>query len=268
MTELNPSKKINNLLKAEDEVWKKWTAESSNISIPATKPQNQDRVDIGKVNSSFAGKPSTSTSPNASTSQDIEQSTNTELIANTSLIKSEGNENMPLASANQASKSHDHLPNSGDPGVLSSVSSNTTIPSNNNGDEDPLAHHFMPAPPLPPHKRVPATKRSNPTNTVSVDGGSDDQVRRRYTHHIRLTSHGWVQFDKEKEDSEKAKQEKEAAERKADGELQELVPKEEQPVPQTVNYCKAAPSSVGSWNAYARSNSDVRLFYGFIACLY
>ena len=265
MTELKPSSEVDRLLKTKDEIWKQRSSENFDNSSSPAKTLTEDRVDTVKMDSSLDGKPSILISSDISTSQNLAKPTNQAAIANTSSIES-GVGSTPKS--DYAATSHDPLPKPTDSPVLDNVSPHDVFPSNFDDIQDPWAHHFMLAPPLPPHKRVIATKQNIPTNPISENEWPDEEERRKYTDYIRFSGSGCIQVTEEKEDSEKLQPEKKAAEQRADDELEEAASKEEQPAPPSVNYYQPAPSSIGSWSTFARSNSEVRYTQKIIVRLF
>ena len=118
---------------------------------------------------------------------------------------------------------------------------------------------------LAPHKRIPPPAPSIPLSMQNLDGEQREPkqekvTRRKEKVHIRQTSQGWVEFDKEKEDeTKKHKAEEDAAAavqpagpaQTEDNKSEETADVSELQEPHSDYVSKA--STQASWQAYARS---------------
>lgn len=128
-----------------------------------------------------------------------------------------------------------------------------------------------PAPPvkdpekISPHKRIPPPAPSIPLSMQDLDGKQSEPkqekaTRRKEKVHIRQTSQGWVEFDKEKEDEiKKRKAEEDAAagvQPEEDAKMEDLKPEETTKAPE---FEELDPEQVpkastqASWQAFASS---------------
>lgn len=133
---------------------------------------------------------------------------------------------------------------------------------------------LAPAPPIDdpekisPHKRVPPPAPSIPSSMQDLDGAKPEPKQEKAPRlkekvHIRQTSQGWVEFDKEKEDeTKKRKAEEDAAagvQPEDDTKMEEIKPEEAADVPgfnQPNSEQMPKTSNEASWQAFASSASS------------
>ena len=117
---------------------------------------------------------------------------------------------------------------------------------------------------ISPHKRIPPSAPSIPLSMQDLDGKQPEPkqektVRRKEKVHIRRTSQGWVEFDKEKEDNikkRKAEEDEAAGIQPEDAsQLEDPKPEDSKDVPESKELEGQAirESTHASWQAFASS---------------
>lgn len=118
---------------------------------------------------------------------------------------------------------------------------------------------------ISPHKRIPPPALSIPLSMQDLDGKQsepkeDKTTRRKEKVHIRQTSQGWVEFDKEKEDEIKKRkaEEDEAAglQPKDATHMEDTMPEESKDVPESKGLDQEqtpTESTQASWQAFANN---------------
>ena len=117
---------------------------------------------------------------------------------------------------------------------------------------------------ISPHKRISPSAPSIPLSMQDLDGKQPElkqekTFRRKEKVHIRRTSQGWVEFDKEKEDNikkRKAEEDEAAGTQPEDAsQLEDPKPEDSKDVPESKELEGQAPreSTHASWQAFASS---------------
>ncbi|KAG8528894.1 uncharacterized protein KY384_006583 [Bacidia gigantensis] len=146
-------------------------------------------------------------------------------------------------------------------GVGATSEDHNVFPAAFGSPDDPLAHHFAPRPPTPPHLRkadvtAPKRERSDSVKESHEEGG-----RHKHKVFLRLTKDGWQELTAEQEAEFKATEEREAAElavaKQQSGEEKDLgIPDEVQGDAKEQTDLHR-PSTVAAWTSYAGSQEQL-----------